>query len=322
MSDAHPSEALAEGIGWFVEQLTQDYATRPVSNPDDTGERRRIASIVRARWAAGGPAMRRTVNTRVTVGQRNVPIRVHIPQTLHNNGTLIYAHGGGWVLFDLDTHDRLMREYAARAGVVVVGVDYARAPEHPFPAAIEDIAGIVRALPQLTSMMLPQAPGKLVLGGDSAGANLSVAAALRLRDDGLISLVDGLLLNYGAFDSACRSASYDYYGDGRYLLSADEMHGFWRSYVPNPANDTHPLVNPLRADLAHLPPSWLCVAEHDVLQDDSHRMHAALQGAGCSSSLRVYPGTVHSFLEAMSVAPVAAEALDDAAQWLGDMLHA
>ncbi|MEN8821298.1 MAG: alpha/beta hydrolase fold domain-containing protein [Abyssibacter sp.] len=109
---------------------------------------------------------------------------------------------------------------------------------------------------------------------------------------------------------------YDRYGDGRYLLSAMEIAEFWAAYAPDDRD--HPLLTPFCADLAGLPPSLLVVAEHDVLADDSRRLHARMHAAGVTSTLNQYPGTVHSFLEAAAVAPVAEQALNDTARWIQD----
>lgn len=314
LAAAH-GETLAKGMETFVDALTRGYEEHADADFGIPAERRRVASLVRAPWTRGGPVMHRSINRIVPTAAGRIPIRVHLPTDETALPALLYIHGGGWVMFDLDTHDRLMREYAARTGCAVVGIDYSLAPEAVFPRPILEISAITRALAR-GRLDLPVDPGRLILGGDSAGANLAVATALTLRDAGMGEALAGLLLNYGAFDPRCDSASYSRFGDGRYLLSAEEMHGFWAAYAGDPELLDDPLLAPVEADLAGLPSTLLCATEYDVLADDSERLYRGLQQAGVNADLRRYAGTVHSFLEAVSVAPVAETALDDAATWM------
>jgi acetyl esterase len=224
------------------------------------------------------------------------------------------VHGGGWVYFSLDTHDRLMREYAARAGRVVIGVGYAQAPEHRFPVALQQVLAVLRRL-----HAAPDALGvdgsRIALGGDSVGANLALAAALALREAGERHVLQGLLLNYGAY-SDDESASFHLFDGPRYTLDRDEMRGFWQSYLRDEHDRRHPHAQPLRADLSRLPPSLLVVADNDVLRDGSLQLATALQACGNTTTLRRYAGATHSFLEAMSFAALSVRALDDSAAWL------
>ncbi|WP_395327453.1 alpha/beta hydrolase [Novosphingobium sp. BL-8H] len=275
-------------------------------------ERRAIAERQRAPWTRGGPVMAVTEELRVGPGQTR--IRIHRPSDVPDLPVLIYLHGGGWTLFSIDTHDRLMREYAGRSGCAVLGIDYPLAPEHPFPAAIHSIGDVLDWLAEQGAAHGLN-PGRYVIGGDSAGANLAVAATLeRRRLDRVMPA--GLLLNYGAWDGAW-TESYDRYGDGdRYMLTGPEMDEFWATYLAGRTVDD-PLARPLHADLTGLPQAWLCVAECDVLLDENRAMAARLPQA----ELRVYPGATHSFLEAVAASELADRAIAEASQWLAAMLN-
>lgn len=281
-------------------------------------EARRLIELARAPWFAGGPGMRRTRDLILDDIRPPLRLRVHEPDGTVN-GTLVYIHGGGWTLFSLETHDRVMREYAAATGMTVVGVDYALAPEAAFPVAIEQITHALRQL-RAAPEAFGLTAGPIFIGGDSAGANLSVATALVLRDAGQGDLLSGLLLNYGVYDHACAGPSFDRYSDPAYMLTREEMHFFWSHYIPDPDRRAQPLASPLRAELRGLPPAFLAIAECDVLADENVAMAQRLGEAGVAVRAVTYPGTTHSFLEAVSIAAVARQALEDQADWMRGLL--
>jgi len=315
------SDPMEPGIRRFVDAVTAAYAQHPDFDSLALTARRALAEQVRAPWAVGGPAMARVDDIDVPTPQAgtNVRVRVLRPTLDRDLPALVYLHGGGWTMFSLDTHDRLMREYAARAGVVVIGVDYALAPERRFPVAIDQVADLIQWLAQPGAL-----PGvdarRLAIGGDSAGANLAVATALRLRDLGKADLLRALVINYGAFDPVPSYHSYDAFGDGRYLLSSDEMKQFWNNYLRDARDASDPLAAPILADLANLPPAFFAITELDVLRDENLRMAERLRDAQVDVTQVVYPGTVHSFLEAVSIAAVSNTALDDTSTWLRTQL--
>lgn len=303
----------------FIEGIAAAWARHPALDTLSPVEARKVAEAVRAPWTKGGPQMAATRELAVPAGAGSVRIRAHLPSTGKALPALIYAHGGGWTIFSLDTHDRLMREYAAEAGIAVVGVDYSLSPEAKFPRAIEETAAVVRWLAgHGTQLGIDGA--RLALGGDSAGAHISAAAALMLRDAGAGGLLAGLVLNYGTFDDDFSQPSYRSYGGGEYTLSRDEMVTFWEQHLPQDRAVAEPLARPLRARLAGLPPALLVVTELDPLHDDSMAMAAALDAAGVEAEARVYPGTTHGFLEAMSVADVSRRAIAETARWLAGRL--
>lgn len=307
-------DRLDSDIRRFVARLADDYARHPPIGTSDILDRRRIAANVRAPWSAGGPQMARTVETSASAEGIDVRVRLHYPSVAEGLPVLVYAHGGGWVLFDLDTHDRLMREYAARTGAVVVGVDYSRSPEARFPVALDEMVAVVRWLrSEAGSLGLDAA--RIAVGGDSAGANLALSACLKLRDCGAPHVVRAMLLNYGAFDTAVTTDSHRHFGAGELLLSSDEMTGFWKSYLRNAEEAANSYACPLHADLHGLPAAFLAIAELDILHDENVAMAGKMRDAGVPVRAIVYPGTVHGFVEAISIARVSGRALDDAANW-------
>jgi len=318
-----PDDGLDPEIRRFQQLLAAGYAAHPDLASVTKAEARRIAEAVRAPLAAGGPAMAATDEI-VVPGERPVRVRIHRPRTDAALPALVYLHGGGWTLFSIDTHDRLMREYAQRAGVAVVGVDYALAPEARYPVALHQVATVVGWL------HAGHAPGidgaRLALGGDSAGGNLALATAMHLRGGVTASSVRGLVLNYGAFQRSVESASHRRYSGPAYPLSSTEMVGFWRDYLGDDTRpDDDPLAQPLCASidrLRGLPPAWLAVAQCDVLHDDSLAMAERLRAAGVATRCVVYPRTTHGFVEAMSLAAVSRRALDETAAWLHPLLAA
>jgi acetyl esterase/lipase len=281
---------------------------------------RAIAEEVRAPWRQGGPAMKGTLERVVETEAGPVRLRIHDPGVERPAATLVYLHGGGWTLFSLDTHDRVMREYAARADVIVVGVDYALAPEARFPVALHQVIGVVRWLHANGSTLGVDAT-RLALGGDSAGGNLSICAALALRDAGQAGLVQGLLLIYPAFEKHCSPESMRRFGGPGAMLTAEEVDYFWDNYTGGADLRDDPLAMPIRAALEGLPATCLTVPECDVLTEQSYQMADRLREAGVKTAFQLYPGATHSFIEAMSIAPVADRAIEDGARWLRETLR-
>ncbi|MBS1095967.1 alpha/beta hydrolase [Gluconobacter wancherniae] len=228
-------------------------------------------------------------------------------------GVLFYLHGGGWTIFGVDTHDRLMRAYADQGSIIVIGFDYALAPEHVFPTALHQITASISTLVEDLSEEIGSLP--VFLGGDSAGANLSLATALVLRDTYSVRL-NGLMLSYGVYDSRCENASFNAYSSPEYMLTHDEMIFFWKRYIPEATSRTHPQAHLLAADVHALPPCFFTIAECDVLADESHAMAHKLQEQGNDATVRVYKGATHSFLEALDVAALARKAIADQLEWI------
>lgn len=306
-------------IRGFLDRMNGDYAAYPPMDSVEVGEKRRIASAVRAHWAQGGPKMARTENLEVPLPSGKVRVRVHYPTMEGPLPVLVYAHGGGWVFFDLDSHDRVMREYAARAGIVVVGVDYARSPEARYPKALDQLIGVVRWLRD-QGASLGIAGDRIAVGGDSAGGNLALCTALKLRDTGEPEAISAVLINYGALDCTIDSESHRRFGGGDYLLGSEEMLYYWKTYLGELSRASDPHACPSRADFHGLPPAFFAVAELDVLRDENVRVAQQMREAGVAVRCTVYPGTIHGFIEAAQVAGITVRAFEDSASWLRDTL--
>lgn len=299
----------------FVMRVNADYERHTGGRELSVAEMREVAEKVRAPWRQGGPVMSRTREVTVPTPRGPVRLRVHDPGVTQPAPALVYMHGGGWTLFSLDTHDRVMREYAARAGVMVVGVDYALSPEVRFPVALEQVVGVVRWLGE-HGAALGIDPGRLALGGDSAGGSLSIGAALALRDAGEPGRVQGLLLIYPAFDRDCSAEALERYGNPGAVLTADEVIYFWDNYAGGADILANPLACAIHARLAGLPPVCMTIPECDVLTETSAIMAGKLEAAGVSVAYHLYPGATHSFIEAVSISPLADRAIEDGARWL------
>lgn len=323
--DQSPSVVSARGadldpeIRRFITEMGLAFGRYPNFNNLSPAEMRRVCEAVRAPWAAGGPAMARQIDRVVPTPVGDVRVRVHNPSAGPTKPALIYMHGGGWKLFSIDTHDRLMREYAARADVVVIGVDYALAPEAKFPVAQHQIAHVVRwARAHAAELEIDSA--RIALGGDSAGGNLAITTALMLREEGELETVSALVLNYAAIDTYCAPGALQRYGYDGYMLGAEEMRDFWRDYLRSAEDERNPLACPIHADLRGLPPTFMVIPECDILSEQNWRLAKKLQSAGVKVQTSFYPGASHSFLEAMSIAAVSNQALDNTAHWLRQAL--
>ncbi|MBK8595377.1 MAG: alpha/beta hydrolase [Holophagales bacterium] len=308
-------------IRTFVIAMGAAWAAHPDLATVTPGEARRIAEAVRAPWTRGGPEMAAVTEHQLPTETGPVRVRCYDPGPAGPKPGLVYLHGGGWTIFSIDTHDRVMRELAARAGVTVVAVDYAMAPEAKFPVALTQVCSVVRYLSS-RGAELGIDPSRLALGGDSAGANLSVAACLRLRESGSRALPVALVLAYGVFDRTSSPDAIARFGGAGYMLGAGEMEQFWRNYLSDEGEADDPLVSPIHADLHGLPPALLVIPTCDLLAEQSYRMADRLEKSGVKVRTELYEGATHSFLEAVSVSRLADRALADAADWLRTTLSA
>ncbi len=228
---------------------------------------------------------------------------------------LVFIHGGGWTIGSLETHDRLMREYAARTRCRLLGVDYALSPEVRYPVALHQCCDVVASA---MSGRAGRASAEVVLIGDSAGANLALGCCLLLRDRGERP-PRAALLAYGAFDPSCASDSYRIYGDAGLILTAERMRFFWRNYLGS-ENPPSSYAAPALADLSGLPPIFMTVAEHDILRDENVALGSRVEANGNGSRTRLYQGTTHAFLEAVAMATVSEMSLQDQVAWLKERL--
>jgi acetyl esterase len=311
-----PDDAIDPQVRAFVESVSRGFAGHPGFDALPHAEARAVAETVRAPWSRGGPQMARTRELRIPEGPDGVRVRLHEPLASERpRPTLVYLHGGGWTLFSIDTHDRLMREYAARSGLNVIGVDYALSPEEKFPRALDQVAGVVRWL-RAHGPEVGADPARLAIGGDSAGGNLALATALRLRDEGEAEALKAVLLNYAALDVNCSDEAEQRFGGPGAMLNRAEMDQYWANYLRSEADASDPLACPALARLDGLPPAFLAVAEQDILAEQNHALAARLAAAGVEAQLVAYEGATHSFLEAVSISSLADRALQEASDWL------
>ncbi len=225
-----------------------------------------------------------------------IPLRVYRPAGVAASAALpglMYFHGGGWVIGDLDTHDVLCRQLTAEAGITVVNVDYRLAPEHKFPAAADDAWAATRWTVAHASEFGVDA-GRLAVGGDSAGGNLAAVVALQARDAGA-PVIKLQVLVYPVTDVAAESRSYQDFSEG-YMLTRESMRWFTAHYLAaaGQANDWR--VSPLRASShAGLPPALVVTAGFDPLRDEGAAYAAKLQQAGVLVDYVCYGGMIHGF---------------------------
>lgn len=286
--------------------LLQPYAGRTAAEI-----RARMRPLEEMRKNAGTPVKSET--DRVIPGPGgDLAVRIYQPQGQGLLPVIVYFHGGGFVLGGLDSHAHICRELANRVGALVVSVDYRRAPEHPFPAAVHDAFASVRWVAANAAGFGGDA-GRLAVAGDSAGANLAAVSALRCRDEGGPTLRFQLLA-YPGTDVVTRHASRDENADG-YFLTEDSIIWFFDQYLGKDADRDHPWASPLRVpDLSRLPPALVITAEFDPLRDEGEAYAAKLAGAGVAARASRYDGAIHGFLGAATT--LGRAALTEAAQEL------
>lgn len=289
MDVAAPLSVLTPPMRAIVERLLHEDAGLPDPTTLPSAEGRALAERTNRRWNVDPPAMAAAKDVVLAPG---VPGRVLVPANDEGRGAILFFHGGGWAFCNMKSHERAARLLAIAARAPVVTFDYRLAPEHPFPQGLEDC---LAAWPAFAALF----PGRrLGMAGDSAGANLAVAAMLRLQADGR-PMPDGGLLFYGVYDDDFDSPSYRRYADGP-GLTRDKMRRYWDWYVPDPAGRSDPLISPLKATdtaLRGLPPLFFIAAGVDPLRSDSERFHARLSGLGRADTLRVFEGVVHGFMQ-------------------------
>lgn len=239
-----------------------------------------------------------------------VPCRLYLPDGVARPPLLVYAHGGGFMQGSLASWDAMLRELVRQSGAAALSVDYKLAPEHRFPKAFEEMVAVSR-LAAREGAGLGIDPQRLALGGDSAGANLALAAALALRDEG-IGAVRQLLLIYGVYSTDSESASWQRFGRGA-GLSQTQMRWIWETYLETPAQMHDWRAAPILGRLAGLPPAHLIVGSLDPLIDDSRRLAAALDAAGVPQRLTVYDGINHGFIRYGRLIGTSRRALGDCA---------
>jgi acetyl esterase len=239
----------------------------------------------------------------------DVPVRVYHDDPNQPAPVVVFYHGGGWTLGTLDSIGGVCRELARRAGCVVVSVDYRLAPEHPFPAALDDAYAALEWTVENADAFGGD-PERVSVAGTSAGGNLAAAVSLRARDVDGPDLAHQTLL-YPMIDRDTDRASYREHGDGP-LLTRANVEWFWDQYCRSPVDAEHPYASVLRArDHGNLPPATVVTAGHDPLRDEGRAYASKLNRAGTTVEHLHYPTMAHGFLSLTDDVPAADDALDD-----------
>ncbi|HTR87873.1 MAG TPA: alpha/beta hydrolase [Reyranella sp.] len=226
----------------------------------------------------------------------NIPVRFYRPETATSDARLpglVYAHGGGWVFGNLESHDVLCAQLALEAGIAVAAVDYRLAPETRFPGAFDDVIAVLKWVTSHGASVGIDA-NRLAVGGDSAGGNLAAAAALWARDNGVKLRMQ--LLAYPVLDAVGRTESYRLFYDG-YGLGGETMEWFFDHYTPDKATRGDWRISPLRAQsVANLAPALVVTAGYDPLRDEGRAYAWRLQKEGTVCDLVEFGGMLHGFL--------------------------
>ncbi|GAA0797631.1 alpha/beta hydrolase [Spirilliplanes yamanashiensis] len=245
----------------------------------------------------------------VDVDADGVPCRLYA--TRADAPVFVYVHGGGWTFGSIATHDRLCRRVADRSGCAVLSVGYRLAPEHPFPAALDDVAAALAYL-RREGRDLGVDPSRLAIGGDSAGGHLATVTARRQRDQA--TPLDHQVLIYPTIDPLTSSESHETLGE--YGIDRESTSLAWQTFAPHAADRFTPDVAPLAADLAGMPPTLMISAEYDVLRDENEEYADALLAAGVPVVHVRYQGVNHGFARKLALYDAARAAADQVAMTL------
>lgn len=270
-------------------------------------------------WNENPPPVAHVRDIEINLRARPLRARLYDPHPeIAAKGAVVYLHGGGWVVGDLELEDTSTRYLANDSGTTILSIEYALAPEHRFPAAVADCIGVLDWLRE-NADTLGIDRSRIGIAGASAGANIAIAAALALRDRGDTWLRLQTLF-YGAFDCNLATSSHRDFGDGSYGLSTAMMERFWELYLSDPGQRGDPLAVPVKANLAGLAPSFLVGAALDPLLDDTRKLAEELERAGCRVTLQVYPGVIHGFTVMCRGVRSARRAIADAGRFISSTL--
>ena len=260
----------------------------------------------------------RVVDQRIPGPGGEIPIRLYYPKGDPPFAVVVYFHGGGWVIGDLDSHHALCHALSKSSGCLVVAVDYRLAPENRYPAAVEDAYAAICWVADNAEGIQADAR-RIAVGGDSAGGTQATVAAMMARDYGKPNIALQVLI-YPITDHNFDTPSYLHNADG-YMLTRDLMMWFWSHYLADENLADDPYVSPLRAvNLTDLPQALLLTAEYDPLCDEGEEYARRLQEAGVKVKLTRYEGMIHGFIRMTSRLDKARQALDEVAETLRRIL--
>lgn len=267
------------------------------------------------------PEVASVVNRDMQGPAGSLPLRIYTPEGDGPFPIMVFFHGSGFVVCDLDTHDAMCRNLCAGTGCVVVSVDYRLAPENKFPAAPDDCLAATRWAVDNAGLLRGDT-SRVIVAGDSAGGNLAAVTALRCRDEDGPALA-GQLLIYPVTDyHTPGTPSYEENADG-YGLGRAGMEWFWNHYLADPSHATHPHAAPLRANnLGGLPPAYVTTAEYDPLRDEGEYYGQALAAAGVTTRIKRWDGVNHGFFFFVGIVDKSGAAMDEACAWVNEVLAA
>ena len=237
-----------------------------------------------------------------------VGARVYTPSSVRS--VIVFVHGGGWVIGSLDSHDHICRWLASASESAIVSVDYSLAPEHPFPTAVNQVAGVLSAV-------LGEERRSVFIAGDSAGANIAAMAVLSCSESER-QRVAGFVSIYGAYSPHLDLSSHKLYGDGRFGLSEAQMRWFWNLYAPQVPDEQRDKLTPLGADLTVFPPTLCIGAECDLLLDDTIAFYSNLTRAGIDVSLSLWPAINHGAMHFVDIVDSVTQAADSIIRYIGE----
>jgi acetyl esterase/lipase len=282
-----------------LEQASQEFvdatSTPPFIYELTAAEARKVLDDVQAEPIDKLPVEDRWITVPAEVGDVRVRI-VRPPKAVGTLPVILYMHGGGWVLGNAQTHDRLVRELAVGTGAAVVFVEYERSPEAHYPVAIEQGYATAQWIVREGAANRLD-PERMAVAGDSVGGNMTAALALMANERGDVRFVQQSMY-YPVTDAAMDTGSYEQFAEG-YFLTAKGMAWFWDAYLPDVERRSEPFASPLRASdaqLAGLPPAFLIVDEADVLRDEGEAYAARLRDAGVPITTVRYDGITHDFM--------------------------
>ncbi len=252
--------------------------------------------------------------------RENLSVRIYSPSVRSSGGdgllpAIVFFHGGGWVLGDLDTHDALCRRLSNEAESVVIAVDYRPSPETVFPGALDDCVAATQFVAKEAAKLRVD-PSRIIVVGDSAGGNLAAAVALQSRENGPKLCMQVLI--YPALDANCESASYVEFAEG-FGLSRKSMLWFWEQYRGASPQGSEELMSPtLASSLDGLPPTHIITAQYDVLRDEGEQYAQRLKESGVPTTHRRYDGVIHGFVHFCGLFQMGRAAISDIAKVIRD----
>ncbi len=323
--DLSDLSALDPALARTLQRFARLDADTPTPQLDYAGRRRLLSTLQAQLLRSPLPGMVRTDHF-VPAQGREITVRSYQKGSAPSPQTLVWLHGGGWMVGDLNTHDDLCEHLAQFTGHTVLSVHYRRTPENPFPAPLDDVSAVLQWLHRMQGV-LPFARDSVLLGGDSAGAHLALACALRHAaapqpaDTALSAQLHGLLLFYPPIAPEQDHPSMQAFSEG-FGLTRSAMARYWQELGGAEGADACCRLPASCTDtLPRLPPTVVCTASHDILRDEGEAFARQLQAAGVRTRLLRAPGMVHGFARMLTASPQARQQVEQACHALAALLQ-